>query len=193
MDNNLKEKSNGKGIIIVILVVLLIIACGFICYDKLIKKNEAKPKDCPVCEKCKEPEQKECPKNENILPTDDKLYKCIVDMSGKTSIKLEDACADVYDDSYNILVKNINVNGKTYELKYYVEENDPSEAQPNHLSMENSVTQVYVNNVLLDAYPGQYRNSLMSVEVKNNKLVLGEAFPSDVGPGYHTYDLSFLD
>ena len=186
MDNNLKEKSNGKGIIIVILVILLIIACSFICYDKLIKKNESKPKDCPVCEKCKEPEPKECPKCEKLLPTDDKSYKCVVDMEGKTYIKLEDACADVDDDSYNILVKNISVDGEKYELKYYVEEN---EDDTKYLYMENSVTQIYVNNALIDVFPGQYRNTLMSVEVKNNNIVLGESFASDVGPGYHTYDL----
>ena len=54
MENSLKEKNNAKAIVIAILIVLLVVACGFICFDKLLKKSEPVSKDysCPTCEKC---------------------------------------------------------------------------------------------------------------------------------------------
>ena len=39
MENIVKEKGNSKGIITVILFILLLAAVGFICYDKLLKKD----------------------------------------------------------------------------------------------------------------------------------------------------------
>ena len=43
-----------KHIIIWVLAVILLLAAGFICYDKLLKKTETISKDCncPKCERC---------------------------------------------------------------------------------------------------------------------------------------------
>lgn len=183
MENSLKEKNNGKGIIIAILIVLLLLTCGFICYDKLLKKSEPVSKDCncPVCEKI----------NSNSNQGSN-LKVCTLDMSGKTNIDVQDMCSNVMEDGYDgVVVKNITANGKTYELKY-IHEMDES-ASDDQLAYDNSVTKLYVNSKLLDAYPGQYRNVLMTVKVTNNKLVLGETFPSDVPAAEHTYDLSDFD
>ncbi len=51
MENNVKEKNNN-GIIIAILCILLLASIGFICYDKLLKKEEG---ECPKTDcKCEE-------------------------------------------------------------------------------------------------------------------------------------------
>lgn len=46
MVNNVIEQNKGKNLIVVILVILLLAACGFICYDNFLRKNESSQKDC---------------------------------------------------------------------------------------------------------------------------------------------------
>ncbi len=180
MENNLKEKNNN-GIINAILCILLLASIGFICYDKFLKKEEPKPADCncPTCEKCN-----------NEAKQDDYLKLCTLDMGGKISLDVNSECVDKELSASNVVVKNIKINGKLYELKYVFE---PGEDEDNKY-FENSVTKLYVNGKLLDAYPGDisYRTVLMYLKIDNNKLILGETIPSDIPPGEHTYDLSEL-
>ena len=51
MENNVVEQNKGKNLVVVILVILLLSACGFICYDKFLKKDDSSQKDCncPIC------------------------------------------------------------------------------------------------------------------------------------------------
>ena len=185
MENSLKEKNNGKGIIIAILIVLLLAACGFICYDKLLKKEESVSKkcNCPTCEKC-----------DNNSNQGNKLKECTLDMNGKVNIDVNDVCSNAMEDGYDgVIVKNIKVNGKIYELKYVFEPGKDINENDTTSYYGNSVTKLYINDKLLDAYPGQDRNALMTLKVNNNKLILGETFPSDVPPTEHTYDLSDFD
>lgn len=54
---NEKNKGTGKNIIIAVLVVLLLIAGGYIGYDKFLKNNNESQNidncpNCEVCEKC---------------------------------------------------------------------------------------------------------------------------------------------
>jgi len=180
MDNVVKEENKKKNVIIGVLIILLLIVTGFICYDKLLKKGETESKNCncPICEKCKDEDKQ-----------DSKLNVCTLDMSGKTNIDVQDECMKINEDGYDdVVVKNIKVNGKTYELKY-IHKLDES-TDDDQLSYDNSVTMVYVNGELLDAYPGMYRNVLMTLRIENNKLILGETFPSDVPPADHSYDLN---
>ena len=185
MENVVKENGNSKGIITIILFVLLLASVGFICYDKLLKKSESISKDCncPICDKCSNKESE----NENS-----KL--CKLDMNGKSNLNVLDECLKITNNnSDNVIIKNINVNGKVYELKYFFEPGIEKDEKDVTSYYENGITQIYINNKLLDAFPGQYRNVLMSLKIVNNKLVLSESFPSDVLPGDHTYDLSDFD
>ena len=52
--NNLENKGKGKNIAIIVLSIILIIVLGFICYDKLLKKEPIvnKEKNCPKCQEC---------------------------------------------------------------------------------------------------------------------------------------------
>ena len=185
MENSLKEKNNGKGIVIAILIVLLLAACGFIFYDKLLKKEESVSKECncPTCEKCN-----------NNSNQGSKLKACTLDMNGKANIDVNDMCANAMEDGYDgVVVKNIKVNGKIYELKYVLEPGMDINENDTTSYYGNSITKLYINDKLLDAYPGQYRNALMTIKIANNKLILGETFPSDVPPADHTYDLDDID
>lgn len=181
MKENVKGKNNS-GIIIAVLCALLLASIGFICYDKLLKKEEPKTSDsnCPVCEKCN-CEQKQ----------DEYLKLCTLDMDGKTSLDVNSECTDKDSSASNVVVKNIKINSKLYELKYIFE---PGEDEDNKY-FENSVTKLYINGKLLDAYPGDisYRTVLMYLKIDNNKLILGETIPSDIPPGEHTYDLTDFD
>lgn len=51
MENSVIEQNKSKNVVVVILVFLLLIACGFICYDNILKKGEPSQKDCncPTC------------------------------------------------------------------------------------------------------------------------------------------------
>ena len=181
MENNVKKKNNSV-IIIAILCILLLASIGFICYDKFLKKEEkSKDCNCPTCEKCSNEKGQEI-----------KLKMCTLDMNGKTSIDVQAECETAATDGYDsVAIKNIKVNSKIYELKYRLVYDDIT--NDDQLAYDNSVTKIYVNNKLLDAFPGQFRNTLMSLKVSNSKLILSEAYPSDVPAADHTYDLSDFD
>ena len=173
MEENVKEKNNN-GIINAILCILLLASIGFICYDKLLKKEESKSLDCncPVCEKC------------NIVNNDEELRICTIDMKGRTSANIYTECSgdgmEIYGGHTKVIVKNIEINKKNFQLEHIFD------------GYENSITKMYINGQLLDVYKGDYRQILWGLKIKDNKLVVEESFPSDVPPGEHTYDLSEL-
>ena len=170
-------------VLMVVCVSLSVIILGIISYDKFIKKDE-KVKDnnynCPVCEKCS-----------NAGKQDEELEVCVLDMNLKTTIDVNEECGKMGIDNTNVIIKNISVNGKVYELKHQVELDDSTD--DSQIAYDNEVTKLYINGKLLDAYPGHYRNALMAVKVENNKLILSETFPSDVPAADHEYDLSHFD
>ena len=59
--NNLENKGKGKNIAIIVLSIILIIVLGFICYDKLLKKEPIvnKEKNCPKCQECNNNKQED--------------------------------------------------------------------------------------------------------------------------------------
>ena len=181
MENNVREKNGSKGVV-VILCILLLISIGFICYDKLLKKEETKPADCncPTCEKC-----------DKETSEDEESVACNLDMNGKTSLNVLEECANKGASNNNVVIKNVKVNGKTYVLKYIFDEDERS--TDSQLAYNNGVTRIYVDGKLLDAFPGKYRNCLMTIKISNNKLVLEEAYPSEDPSFEHTYDLKDLD
>ena len=59
--NNVENKGKGKNIAIIVLSIILIIVLGFICYDKLLKKEPIvnKEKNCPKCQECNNNKQED--------------------------------------------------------------------------------------------------------------------------------------
>ena len=181
MEEKVKKKNNA--IIIVILLILLLASIGFICYDKLLKKEEPKPSDCncPECEKCSKNEEQE------------EFKLCTLDMKGKSNLDVLNDCIKMTDEnSSNVEVKNIEVNGKVYNLKY-VFEGAKEQDDEGSSYYRNSVTKIYVNGKLIDAFPGQYRNILFSLEIKDGKLVVQDGYPSETPPGEHIYNIIDVD
>ena len=180
----MEDKYNKRNNIIIILGVLLLAAVGFICYDKLLIKKEPKKieSDCKACEKCNKEEQKI------------KTITCTLDMNGKTNIDVEQDCSSVI--GYNsVVIKNIKVNEKLYEFKYRLDGlsnviNDDGSIDEYYYNYDNSVGTYYVNGKLIDAFSAKYSYVIMTVRIENGKIIVKNAFPSDIPPVEHPYDLS---
>ena len=105
-----KNKGKGKNIVIIMLSVLLIIALGFICYDKFLIKEKTIKQDCkcPKCEKCNAEIEK--PKQE-----EDKI--CELDMKDKKVLDVYSMCSEQgISNARNVKIKNISIKGNNYVL-----------------------------------------------------------------------------
>ena len=165
MENVVKEKGNSKGIIIVILIILFLGAVGFICYDKLLKKEDSNSKDCncPKCEKCSN--------SGNIIVDDEfdeedrKLKTCIIDLNGKSEVnqnQIDKTCGeDFFGNFYReVIIKNIKIKDMTFNVKYLLEGlySDP----------DDRIIKVYVNDTLFELHKAIISNALSSIKVKED-------------------------
>ena len=175
MENNVNGQNKRKNLVVVILAIFLLAACGFICYDKFLKKDEPIKKDCncPTCEKCN-----------SIEKDDEKLKICTLDMSGKTALDVYKECGDDHFQEFyrKTVIKNIKVNNKNYELTYFF---DGRDEEP-----DERIIKMYLNGAVYEMHMGIYRNVLHGLSVKNNLLVLDEGAYTDAYPPSTTvYDL----
>ena len=100
---NEKNKGIGKNIIIAVLVVLLLIAGGYIGYDKFLKNNnESKNIDnCPICEVCEK-----CETNTNECNCLNNSQNYGEKLSGFKEIKLTKENQTIKIGSREFKVKN---------------------------------------------------------------------------------------
>ena len=173
--NNIENKEKRKKIIIV-LSILLICTLGFICNNFLrngkTKEGESK---CSTCEKCSTEGK-----------TKNKI--CKLDMKGKTKLDVYDLCKEKgIDYASRVKIKNVSINNKTYVLFHDFE---PFYDSNNNYVSSNSVTKLYLNGILLDAYKGEKRETLWTIKIDRNKLIVSETWPSEEPPVDHTYDLN---
>ena len=185
--NSVEKNGKGKNTIIVILILLLLVAIIFICYDKMLNKQKTTKKDCkcPICEKC-------ILENKEENNSKDKI--CELDMANKTNLEVYDLCEKKgFVNASRIKINNIQINDKFYQL-YYIHEKycDPVEGCNNFKASVNSVTKVFIDDILLDVYKGKNRQLLWAIRIDNNNLVLSETWPSEVPPVDYTYDLKNL-
>ena len=107
------EKTNKvKNVIIIFLSLLLILSIGFICYDKYSSNRKLVNKtcNCPSCEKCT---------NNQSTEDSEKVKICNLDMKDKTVLEVYDLCNKKgIDNASKIIVKNIVIDGKSYDLYY---------------------------------------------------------------------------
>ena len=90
MENVAKEENKRGVLVTLILTVLLLGAVGFICYDKLLKKEDSNSKDCncPKCDKCS-----------NIENENENSKLCTLDMNGKSNLNVLDECLKITNKS----------------------------------------------------------------------------------------------
>ena len=180
------EKTNKvKNVIIIFLSLLLILSIGFICYDKFLSNRKLVNKTCN-CTSCKK-----CTNNQSIEDSE-KVKICNLDMKDKTVLEVYDLCNKKgIDNASKIIVKNIVIDGKSYDL-YYDHESyyDSEQGYNNFKASSNSITKLFVNGNLIDVYKGKNRQILWALKINESKLILSETWPSENPPTDYTYDVS---
>ena len=186
MENIVKEKGNSKGIITVILFILFLAAVGFICYDKLLKKEDSNSKDCncPKCEKCSNSGNTIV--DDEFDEEDRKLKTCTIDLNGKSEVnknQIDKACGeDFFGNSYReVIIKNVKIKDMTFNVKYLFE---GLYSEP-----DDRFIKVYVNDTLFELHKAIYSNALSSIKVKEDLLELTEYSFTDIPAFTRLYDI----
>ncbi len=182
--NNIEKGGKVKNFIIIMLSIILIIALGFICYDRFLIKEEPIKQNCkcPKCEKCNT-------EIEKIEKEEEKI--CEIDMKDKKVLDVYSMCSEQENSSTsNVKVKNISINGKNYALFH---EFTPFYDLKGKYVNFNGITKLYLNGILLDVYKGQNRETLWRVRIDDSKIIVSETWPSENPPVDYTYDLKDID
>ncbi len=182
--NNLEKNEKGKNITIIILSIVLIIALGFICYDKMLNKQKTTKKECkcPICEKCISESKEENNSKDKI---------CELDMKDKNELDVYNLCEEQgISNASSVKIKNILINNKNYVLFH---EFTPFYDSKGTYVNFNGITKLYLNGILLDVYKGQNRETLWKIKIDGNKLIISETWPSEAPPVDYTYDLTNFD
>lgn len=177
--NNLENNGKVKNVVINVLIILLIIALGFICYDSFLTKDNSIKQNCrcPKCENC----------NTEIEKIEPEEKICEIDMKDKNDLDVYTLCEDQeVSSTSNVKIKNIFINGKKYVL--FHEFTPFYDSKGNYVNF-NGITKLYLNGFLLDVYKGQNRQTLWRVKVDDTKLIISETWPSETPPADYTYDL----
>ena len=116
------EKRKNESIVTIILAVLLLCSCGYICYDKLLKKESSC--NCPKCQECAT-----CQENTNLEEKVNSLKEITVTTTNQ-SIKIGNKTYSIktgtYDGNDGYLSINNNIvdsslgNGKVHFERAYL-------------------------------------------------------------------------
>jgi len=182
--NNIEKGGKVKNFIIIMLSIILVIALGFICYDRFLNKEESIKQNCkcPTCEKCIDNKSVDEPEKKEI---------CELDMTNKTELDVYGLCKEKgIDNASRVKIRNISINNKSYVLFHDFE---PFYDLKGTYVHHNAVTKLYINGFLLDVYKGQNREILWSIKIEGTSIIISETWPSEAPPVDYTYDLNNFD
>lgn len=170
-----EKKSNGLVVVVALLCLLVGGVGGYFISFSYLNKNEANNQSNTSNEN-----------NESSNKTEKEYEICSLDMQQKSdlSVECEETFAEAHAINKKIIIKNITFNGTTFELSHVVDYDESVKSR----YYENSITKLYINGVLIDAYKATYRNILEKVSVKDGKLTIYETTPSEGPSVEHSYD-----